>query len=202
MKNPETGPTTDELIAKYSTKEDGGFPYPEIKDGMSEEQVAEVNRVRGAVRRKAQGALVDFVIDNKADLEDSLTEYQHKAISFLTAERTRGRKADGVAKSRTTIEDKVYNFFADPANHTDASGEAAPGKIAAVNVYMHLDMDATRTLGAAKRILDSRPANERLWIGYKSSERCYTVAGPQAEAPEGWTGPLPAPKTAADLTKV
>jgi hypothetical protein len=206
-KKTETGPTTDELIAKYSTKDDGGFPFPEIPENASDELYAEILRVRGAVRRKAQGSLVDFVVDHKGDLEEMLTEYQLKAIAHLTAERSRGRKGaggtNGVPRGRVTVEEKVYAFFADEANHLAADGVSkTPGKVAAVNVFIQLEMDPMRVLGAAKRILDTREADERLWISYKSAERCYVVEGPQVDAPKSWTGPLPVPKSADDLNGV
>ena len=195
----DEGQNTDDLIAKYSFAEDGGFPYPTLPDNASDELTKEVNRVRGAVRRKAQGALVDFVTEHKDELE--LTPYQQKALDFLTTERARGRKGEG--KGRITVEEKVYNFFADTSNHVDSDGTTkTPGKVAAVNVYIALDMDPMRVLGAAKRILDTREADERIWISYSSSARAYAVFGPQADAPKGWTGPVPAPKAAEDLDNV
>jgi len=192
--------STDELIAKYSTAEDGGFPFPALPEKASDELTAEIFKVRGAVRRKAQNALIDFVVDNAKDLE--LNVYQQKALAHLTAERARGRKGDGVGKSRVTKEEQVYNFFLDTDNHVDAEGNRTPGKVSAVSVFINLEMDPVRTLGAARRILDTREPAERLWISYDSKARAYSVAGPQEDAPEGWTGPVPAPKSADDLTAV
>ena len=201
----DKGPTTDELVAKYSTKEDGGFPFPEVPENASDELYAEIMRVRGAARRKAQGALVDFVIDHRKDFEETLTSYQLKAVAFLTTERARGRKGsgEGQGRGRITVEEKVYNFFADTGNHTDSDGDTAtPGKVAAVNVFIQLEMDPMRILGAAKRILDTREPDERLWISYASAERAYHVYGPSADAPKDWKGPLPTPKNVADLDEV
>lgn len=193
--------TTDELIAKYSKKEDGGFPFPEVPDNASDELYKEIMRVRGAVRRKAQGALVDFVINHKEDLE--LTDFQEKALAFLTTERSRGRKGSGEGRGRITVEEKVYNFFVDSDNHLAADGATAtPGKVAAVNVFIQLEMDPMRVLGAAKRILDTRESEDRLWIRYNSAEKAYIVVGPQEDMPAGWTGPVPTPKSADALAEV
>lgn len=200
-KTPENVPTIDELIAQFSKDGDGGFPYPEIPEGASDEQVATINRVRGAVRRKAQGALVDFVIANQNEIE--LNPHQSKALAFLTAEHSRGRKGTGEGRGRVSVEEKVYDYFLNTDNHVASDGATkTPGEVGAVNVFIQLEMDPKRVLGTAKRILDSREPDDRLWINYNSARKVYTVAGPQAEAPEGWTGPLPTPKSAADLDGV
>ena len=201
----DKGPTTDELIAKYSTKEDGGFPFPEMPDNASDEMYAEIMRVRGAVRRKAMTALVEFAVDHRKDFEETFTAYQNKAVAFLTTERARGRKGsgEGQGRGRISVEEKVYNFFADVGNHLDSDGATkTPGKVAAVNVFIQLEMDPVRVLGAAKRILDSRDPDERLWISYASAERAYHVYGPSEDGPSDWKGPMPTPRSSADLDEV
>ncbi len=198
------GLTDEQLSAKYP----GSFPFPEIAADAPKELRAEINRVRSASYRKAHAALFDFVhgvvesLKTEVSVElEGLTTFAKDAYDFLSAKRPKAGRPSGTKAVRKPLETIAAEFFQNVDNQTDQNGDKTPGLIAGINVYIGLNMDPVRTMGAIKRYNDS--ADTLVYVTYDSEARVYKVWGTGAfgaAAPVGFVeagGKLPAPRTPA-----
>jgi hypothetical protein len=196
------GLTDEELSAKYP----GSFPFPEMPNDASKELKQEILRVRSSSYRKANAECANFVAGLVKQLAEEpevtiseLTPYLKEASDFIAAKRPRSGRPAGVKKERKPLETVVAEFFKNTDNHIDTSGNPTKNSVNGVAVYVGLQMDPVRVKGALKRHNESAEPADRIWVRYDSEARVYLIEGQGADAPEGWTGPVPAPSSPAEV---
>lgn len=127
--------------------------------------------------KKAKAFLAEVLSGKHPDLV--VPDAVLQAISVIVPLRaTSAKRASHSPKAQ--LLDKLHSMF-----------EANGGKLSLMDIFKEFRMGEGEMRVRIRNAVHDRAPEERMWITYDPSTETYTLEHVGAEAPSGWTGPLP-----------